>query len=165
MGRMGLIGQMGIPRSHRLIREIPIAAAQMTGYDQDMDEPLPQKSRAWWPIAVLAMLLTYPLSFGPACWMASRLPDDVSTRFVSAFYLPVIWLCRDSPTCVTTYLQNYANYGSRETIIVIMSDRVDFFWFHVGGLSSVRPFESRTSGCFTDDENAVAESKSDDGSP
>jgi hypothetical protein len=40
-------------------------------------------------VAVVAVLVGYPLSFGPAWWIDSRLPP--SGEIVSAIDRPVIW--------------------------------------------------------------------------
>lgn len=43
----------------------------------------------WVSAILLAVLLGYPLSFGPACWISSRL--DVGSRLVTVAYRPITW--------------------------------------------------------------------------
>jgi hypothetical protein len=48
----------------------------------------------WGTAVVVAILILYPLSFGPACWISSRL--DLGADAVSAVYRPMTWkLFRD----------------------------------------------------------------------
>ncbi|MGE5191170.1 MAG: hypothetical protein ACM3U2_01630 [Deltaproteobacteria bacterium] len=45
----------------------------------------------FWITVALAAVLAYPLSFGPACWISSRL--NTGTRAVTVIYRPVTWCC------------------------------------------------------------------------
>jgi hypothetical protein len=50
-----------------------------------------QPSAAFWATMTLVVVLVgYPLSFGPACWIASRFQP--SGEIVSAIYQPIIWI-------------------------------------------------------------------------
>ncbi len=40
-------------------------------------------------IVVVAVLIGYPLSFGPACWITSR--TDVGASAIPIIYLPLTW--------------------------------------------------------------------------
>jgi len=42
-------------------------------------------------VAVLVVLVAYPLSFGPACWFADRMPESVQA-WTDWFYRPMFWL-------------------------------------------------------------------------
>ncbi len=42
---------------------------------------------AFWTSVTAALLLAYPLSFGPACWMTSRL--GAGARFIPIVYRPM----------------------------------------------------------------------------
>jgi hypothetical protein len=44
----------------------------------------------WITVALVAVLVGYPLSFGPACWIVSRMPED--PECFRHFYLPIAWL-------------------------------------------------------------------------
>jgi hypothetical protein len=53
-------------------------------------EPLqPSKPTAgfWITVALVAVLVAYPLSFGPACWIVSRINDD--EQYFQALYWPI----------------------------------------------------------------------------
>jgi hypothetical protein len=57
-----------------------------------MTNNLKKKSTARWRIkaALLALLAAYPLSFGPACWIASR--ADLRSRLLPLVYRPILKL-------------------------------------------------------------------------
>jgi hypothetical protein len=40
----------------------------------------------FWCLSLLAALVAYPVSFGPACWISERTEDG---RILSAFYGPI----------------------------------------------------------------------------
>jgi hypothetical protein len=44
---------------------------------------------AFWATAVLVVVLLYPISFGPACWLTAR--GYVRESTVNSFYWPVLW--------------------------------------------------------------------------
>ena len=61
-------------------------------------------------VVLSAALIMYPLSFGPACWLASR-----HTAFVPALlaiYGPVIWIWDHSPRFVGDCLGWYTSVGA-----------------------------------------------------
>ena len=43
----------------------------------------------WLTVALVAVLVAYPLSFGPACWISSRTGIGVFT--IPSAYRPVLW--------------------------------------------------------------------------
>ena len=49
----------------------------------------------WITVALVAVLLGYPLSFGPACWISSRSGTGVSV--VNSAYQPMLGLAFDGP--------------------------------------------------------------------
>ncbi len=48
----------------------------------------------WATVVVVVVLVAYPLSFGPACWISSRL--NAGTRAVTVVYRPVTWCFSDN---------------------------------------------------------------------
>src|SRR5262245_54263532 len=46
-------------------------------------------SAAFWATVVVGALVAYPLSFGPACWIASRI--DINLEVIPGIYLPITW--------------------------------------------------------------------------
>jgi hypothetical protein len=42
-------------------------------------------------VALVAVLVGYPLSFGPACWITSR--ASAGAQMVAGVYRPLIWAC------------------------------------------------------------------------
>ncbi len=53
-----------------------------------MDDNRKKHGPVFWAIVALGVILGYPLSFGPACWISERLEDD--GKVLSCLYSPVI---------------------------------------------------------------------------
>jgi hypothetical protein len=50
--------------------------------------------RAWtWWIALLALLVLYPLSIGPAWWITVHRPEILPLKAYRTVYAPIIWVC------------------------------------------------------------------------
>jgi hypothetical protein len=73
-----------------------------------IDEPK-QRSRAWIGWALLAALVLYPLSIGPAVWIVDSLGIRALTRSYRAFYAPIFWAFDRSVT-VADWVLWYANF-------------------------------------------------------
>jgi hypothetical protein len=70
----------------------------------------PQKpSASFWGTVVIAALLTYPLSFGPACWLDER--TGVGANAISIVYRPIIWLATKN-AWVEEVVLHYAGLGT-----------------------------------------------------
>jgi len=69
----------------------------------------------WITVALVAVLLAYPLSFGPACWIESRfLPDgSINSRF-SGVYRPLLRVVNGGalPPWWQSTLFSYANLAA-----------------------------------------------------
>ena len=77
----------------------------------------------WITVALVAAAVGYPLSFGPACWVSSRLQP--SGRIVSAVYRPVILAWRDGPDVVAALITRFVKFGaSGDYVQYRMSDPV-----------------------------------------
>src|SRR5262245_221301 len=75
--------------------------------------------KAFWCAAVTFVLLAYPLSFGPVCWLNEQTgqgyADGVGYRFVRTFYLPVLrWIGERRPDSDLVYW--YARAGTRNNV-------------------------------------------------
>ena len=78
-----------------------------------MTAPRKKPGVAFWATAVVVVaLVAYPLSFGPACWFTSRV--NLSGKFVTIPYRPIVWLFCNSPQGVRTVIRSYASAGARE---------------------------------------------------
>ncbi|MDB5336942.1 MAG: hypothetical protein JWN70_2561 [Planctomycetaceae bacterium] len=84
-------------------------------------------SGAWIPIALLAMLLLYPLSFGPACWVATRMSSVNGDRF-NQIYFPIIWTYNNSPDAVQQVIWTYASLGEGDLQMMIIA-RSEIYFF------------------------------------
>jgi hypothetical protein len=56
-------------------------------------------------VALVAVLVGYPLSFGPACWMTSI--DDLAPH-IAAIYWPLGRTAVNGPACIARPLKWYA---------------------------------------------------------
>ncbi len=63
----------------------------------------------WITVALVAVLVGYPLSFGPACWIASRNQSDDS---ISTAYWPIGYLMKNGGI-LGVPLRWYAKAGMR----------------------------------------------------
>ena len=63
----------------------------------------------FWALAVSAIVLLYPASFGPACWISQR--AEIDAAVVSAVYQPVLQVACRGPNGVGTRVMSYANWG------------------------------------------------------
>jgi hypothetical protein len=68
---------------------------------------------AFWATVVVVVVLAYPLSFGPACWVANR-TDLFKDDDLPVIYRPIGWLCFRSPS-VERVLFGYARVGMTGT--------------------------------------------------
>ncbi len=62
----------------------------------------------WITVALVVALMAYPLSFGPACWIASHCGQN-QLIFESA-YIPLIWIANRKPSA-WDLLRPYAKCG------------------------------------------------------
>lgn len=63
----------------------------------------------WASIALVVVLVVYPLSFGPACWITSRTNGGGWLAFV---YRPVICGLSVKDTRLSSAIQWYAQFGA-----------------------------------------------------
>jgi hypothetical protein len=66
----------------------------------------------WVTLLVLAVLVGYPLSFGPAFWLYSRLMTTPIGHFANRFYHPIILTWRSGPEWIAGPIGWYANAGA-----------------------------------------------------
>ena len=65
---------------------------------------------AFWATVVLVVVLVgYPLSVGPACWITSRIESEQGVRVVTAIYRPLV---KHSPLPIRHAITRYAELGS-----------------------------------------------------
>jgi hypothetical protein len=65
----------------------------------------------WATVVVVVVLVLYPLSFVPACWVSSRVqPNGV---YVSAVYRPIIVAWHNSPPYVQVVVTRSILFGIR----------------------------------------------------
>jgi hypothetical protein len=65
----------------------------------------------WATVVVVALLVSYPLSFGPACWINCR--TEIGTRHMAVVYRPVCWAWARWPGLLQTPIRWYATLGAR----------------------------------------------------
>ena len=72
----------------------------------------------WATVVVVVMLVGYPVSFGPACWMTKRDPMTFN-RKAPLVYWPIGWACVSGPRQVRKAFSWYAMlYGERNVLVV-----------------------------------------------
>jgi hypothetical protein len=67
----------------------------------------------WATVVVVVALVAYPLSFGPACWVTSRL--DAGAGILPAVYRPIIGTLSpdwDTDSRLNAAIFWYANFGA-----------------------------------------------------
>jgi hypothetical protein len=68
----------------------------------------------WIVVVLIAVFVVYPLSFGPACWVCSRVPGAVALwEIADFFYAPIlrVWWSGD-PGTISDSIAWYANVGA-----------------------------------------------------
>ncbi len=70
----------------------------------------------WASVAFVAVLVGYPLSFGPACWISSATGDrkHVSVDFVNFIYQPLLRASNNESESLGAYIAWYANLGAQQ---------------------------------------------------
>src|SRR4029453_18637396 len=71
----------------------------------------------WATVVVVVALVAYPLSFGPACWISSRVQP--SGNVVSVIYKPVILAWLRGPPPVEQVLNHLVFWGMARTTLQI----------------------------------------------
>jgi hypothetical protein len=80
---------------------------------------------AFWATVVVVVLVAYPLSLGPACWISSRL--GWGATMVSLIYEPLVF---DSPAFARPVAHAYSRLGAAD----------GWHWRHVSGGWSNLPY-------------------------
>lgn len=65
---------------------------------------------AFWVTVVVVILLMYPGSFGPACWLVGW--GVLPTSATAKVYYPLIWLAAGGPQWVASTLWWYAGWSA-----------------------------------------------------
>jgi len=83
--------------------------------------PDPKKSGVafWATVVVVAVLVAYPLSFGPACWIVSRTNSDRSSAFQAA-YRPLGWIVYSDDPVAARFLNAWAQVGLQKGSTVVI---------------------------------------------
>lgn len=98
-----------------------------------MDQP-PRSPRRWIVFVLLAIAVLYPVSFGPAFWISSRLRDPVPTfHTLGVIYGPVVVVLIKSPKPVQNVAAGYLGLGAPKSV------SIDFFHDTSAGLVSSHP--------------------------
>ena len=94
----------------------------------------------WITVAVVVVLVAYPLSFGPACWMAGELTPEklfsdrpTYVRMLPYMYYPILRLeeATRGPTCVSPFAPAIEWYATlfRDDGSWPALDRGEGIWF------------------------------------
>ncbi len=64
----------------------------------------------WITVSLVAALVAYPLSFGPACWVLARDNSRSQThRSIEAIYRPLFWVIVNGPAWASVPLDQYSS--------------------------------------------------------
>jgi hypothetical protein len=85
-----------------------------------MSEPRSEPGIAFWAI-VVAVVLAYPLSFGPACWARSRAPKLEIWHVVSWVHYPILVAWNYGPKPVRRAIKWYANLGAAVEVWMVQA--------------------------------------------
>jgi hypothetical protein len=66
----------------------------------------------WATVVMVAVLVLYPLSFGPACWASSRSGSLEIRETCDRFYYPILWVWLHTPAPIDSAIEWYANVGA-----------------------------------------------------
>ena len=84
-------------------------------------------ARFWITVALVAVLVAYPLSIGPACWWFSA-DYGTGVRVAPAMYWPIVRLADSGPDCVYRVICRYALLIGDENLVIPDSPSGDG-WF------------------------------------
>jgi hypothetical protein len=77
----------------------------------------------WATVVVVVVVLLYPISFVPACWISSRVQP--SGKAVSLIYRPVLWawghLGEDADDCISEWIAVGTTHG-----YAVINGRIEF---------------------------------------
>jgi hypothetical protein len=90
---------------HCAVRKIPLAVTQMT------DRKKPDVA-FWATVGLVVVLVGYPLSFGPACWISSYYGQY--RGFVEAIYQPILQTQFGRPYAISRPVGMYAGLFARK---------------------------------------------------
>lgn len=81
------------------------------------EEPKKPTAGFWITVALVVLLVGYPLSFGPACWWFS--PETMPGISVAPIaYWPFGWAALNGPNWVTVAISRYALLSGRRSIVI-----------------------------------------------
>lgn len=66
----------------------------------------------WMTVGLVVVLLGYPLSFGPWCWIASCSSSLAASSVVSPFYNPMLSAWYNGPVPIKNSIKWFANLGA-----------------------------------------------------
>lgn len=69
-------------------------------------------------IILLMSVIVYPVSFGPTCWVSSRItPYNQQLRPMRYFYAPLLWIAQRCPDSAQQVVADYGNAFSSYEIV------------------------------------------------
>ena len=90
----------------------------------------------WMTVAVVA-LLSYPLSFGPACWFGER--NGIGTSTIATVYQPILWLASSNTGLVARAVLWYAALGASSRAEPFVSQGGELRWLYFPAYPKPRP--------------------------
>jgi hypothetical protein len=87
----------------------------------------------WATVAVVVVLVAYPLSFGPACWLLTQDQWESDDSLAGQVYWPIGWLAVHGPWPMAEVLNWYATLWISGLDVPCSLDRHYFTGFYRGG--------------------------------
>jgi len=91
---------------------------------------------AKWLVIVVAATLAYPLSFGPACWITTRI--DLGASSIQVIYRPIYSTMSYAPVPISSAIRWYVNALSANNWLLGIGEDDKWTW------SQVVPFNGVT---------------------
>ena len=66
----------------------------------------------WVAVVLVLVLVGYPLSFGPACWITSH--TEIGAGILPTLYRPIIWAWDNYPQSLHHRLLWYSRVGAKD---------------------------------------------------
>jgi hypothetical protein len=96
-----------------------LAHSSTPGYNWGMDEERHKSSVTFWCEIAALILIGYPLSFGPVCWIHQR--EKVAGRAIWVAYYPALWAANQNHA-IDDGLLWYAGLGAPESVTPVFEN-------------------------------------------
>jgi hypothetical protein len=93
-------------------------------YDSAKDGRKHPPAAFWATVVVVVLLVAYPLSFGPACWLYNW--NGVGKSTIEVAYFPLVWISQRIG--IEDLTAQYATRGRRPAVFPFIADDGHLRW-------------------------------------